>query len=104
VDYEPNTFDDLVNTALTEGYILEHRGLLPPDVEGLSAHYAQLIKLDEPTEPVPVDPVQALQSVKEFCKNTPADICVNSCPLYGWCQRYTGATDPAEWDLPEVAT
>lgn len=96
-------FNHQVNQALDEGYILGRQDVLTDNSPAGPAFYAEMILPDLPT-PGPVDPDQALQAlhqIRDFCQNTEADICKAAlCPLYGWCDRYAGKTDPADWDLP----
>lgn len=98
----PTDFDERVNELLEEGYILEHRGLLPPDGSGLPAHYAQLVLLDPPAEPEAFDPFKALRQVQEFCLSIPMHTCRENCPLFPWCEQLGEAVDPTDWELPEV--
>jgi hypothetical protein len=102
VEYVPDTFDNYINQALADGYLLEHRGLLPPDRYGNSAHYAQLVLPDPLPRPEPVSPVDLLRQIKEFCKNVPVHTCKENCPMFDWCGQYTGGYDPCDWGLPEV--
>ena len=103
VEYDPDKFDQFVNNRLEEGYILEHRGLLPPDSNGATAHYAQLVLHDHQAAPEEIDLAQCLRHVKEFCANVPSEDCrAGLCPLRAWCDESTGGLDPADWILPEV--
>lgn len=103
VEYDPRNFDEQVNTTMAEGYQLEHRGLLPPDRYGNSAHYAQLVLPDPPAEPAPFDPGLALHQVQTFCHSVDHDDCgTDRCPLNEWCQRLRDCADPTDWDLSEV--
>ncbi len=99
----PDHFDDLVNEALEEGYLLEHRGLMPPNRAGETLHYAQLVLPDPPAEPAPFDPGLALHQVQTFCHSIPVEKCnAGDCPLRYWCAALEGGGDPTDWDLSEV--
>jgi hypothetical protein len=101
VRYDPASFDDYVNLALKEGYQLEHRGLMPPNKNGETLHYAQLVLPDPPaeTEPEEFDPFQALYQVQQFCKDQ--ERC-HTCPIQDWCNQLQAGGDPTDWELPEV--
>lgn len=98
VEYVPEKFDQLVNDALEAGYVLGLRNLLPPDGNSRTAHYAQLVKLDEPPEPETTNPFEALRQVRAFCDTH--EKC-GVCPLYEWCCRLRNGGDPSDWILPE---
>ncbi len=104
---ELREFDQEVNAALEEGWILGKRDIMPAvrlgDHDYLAPRmYAELVLLDPPAEPETIDPFLALHQVKEFCKNVPAHTCKENCPLFDWCELYAGETDPCDWHLPEV--
>lgn len=100
-------FDQLVNEALAEGWRLVKREVLPSGVSQISNRrllYAELVRLDpEPApEAQPLDPVEALRTVQEFCDSNKCE----SCRLHDFCTRHLAYNEgPADWDLPEeVAT
>ena len=91
-------FDDEVNAALEKGYVLTNRLSNQPD-----GFIAELVLLDPPAEPEPIDPIRALWQVKEFCNNVPAGACcTDKCPLWAWCDQLRNGGDPTDWALPEV--
>ena len=97
-------FDDDVNNAMAEGYKLIRRDVFttPEDLDK-SVLYAELVLLDPPAEPDPIDPFQALRQVQEFCRSIPVEKCnADGCPLRYWCAALEGGGDPTDWDLPEV--
>lgn len=100
----PDDFDDLVNEALEDGYILEHRGTLQ-GTEVKVGHYARLVLLDPlpaTTEHLPLDPIEALHAIKDFCEGVSVeDCCSDRCPLYDWCTQLRRGGDPTDWKLPE---
>jgi hypothetical protein len=101
-DY-PVKFDEQVNQAIEEGYLLERRELVPLDATSKAYHYAQLVLPDPPAEPEPFDPGLALHQVQTFCHSVDQNDCgTDRCPLNGWCQRLRDCADPTDWDLPEV--
>lgn len=99
-DY-PCRFDDLVNQALEEGYLMEERGVLPVGGDGAIYHYARLVRLDPEPGPGQIDPIQALHQIKEICEAV-TDSCDN-CPIKDWCfGPLKNGDDPTDWELPEV--
>lgn len=93
-------FDDEVNEALAEGWHLVKRELVV-DTQHLdnSVFYAELAQLDpEPVpEAQPLDPVEALHVVQEFCDSSKCE----GCRLYDFCARHLLNNEgPADWDLP----
>ncbi len=100
---DPCRFDDQVNQALEEGYLMEERGVLPVGGDGAIYHCAKLVLLDPPAEPETPDPFQALRQVQEFCHSIPTERCnAGGCPLRYWCAALEGGGDPTDWELPEV--
>lgn len=97
-------FDEDVNAALAEGWHLVKREVLAGGpLRGDSfAHrmlYAELAQLDpEPVpEAQPLDPVEALHVVQEFCDSSKCE----GCRLYDFCARHLLNNEgPADWDLP----
>ena len=96
-------FDQLVNEALAEGWHLTKREVIP-GVAGVNHSrrllYAELVQLDpEPApEAQPLDPIEALHTVREFCIGV--DKCIN-CPLVDWCSELRKGGDPTDWEIPE---
>jgi len=100
VKFNPDSFDELVNEALSKGYQLEHRGLTT-NREGETFHYAQLVLPDPPAEQETFDPALALRQIKEICEAV-TDSCDN-CPIKDWCfGPLKNGDDPTDWILPEV--
>lgn len=98
----PVDFDESVNEALENGYLLERREVLPDAVAGFK-HYAQLILPD----PVPeaTDPRDLLRQVRAFCHSQPIEDChANKCPLAAWCDQIREGCDPSDWNLPDEVT
>ena len=102
VNNNPDEFDLFVNKHLEEGYILEHRGLLPNDGTGKTYHYAQLVLHDQAPEPEAkvADPFEALRAVKAACLAHSGPC--NECPMTDWCERLAYGGDPTDWVIPEV--
>ena len=102
VNDSPDGFDQFVNKLLEEGYILEHRGLLPNDGSGKTYHYAQLVLPDPAPDPEPVEryAIQALHIVKDACLAHQGPC--NDCPMTEWCERLAYGGDPTDWELPEL--
>ena len=93
---QPDDFDDLVNEALEEGYILEHRGTLQ-GTKVKVVHYARLVLLDPVPDPEQVNPIELLRMVREFCESNPCE----GCQLAEFCARHlTNQEGPADWNLP----
>lgn len=93
---QPDDFDTLVNEALEEGYLLEHRDVLPGTTVKVG-HYARLVLPDPAPEPEEADPIEALRTVQDFCMGRTCD----SCPLAGFCVRHLANQEgPADWELP----
>lgn len=96
---QPDDFDVLVNEALAEGYILEHRGTLQGTTVKIG-HYARLVLLDPvpaETEPLILNPIEALHVVREFCDSNKCE----GCQLYDFCTRHLPNNEgPADWGLP----
>lgn len=91
-------FDNTVNDALEDGWRLTKREILPQNLL-----YAELVKLDQPPEQPPMDPMQAVQILADTCKN--ADECSRAgCPLHEWCDRWLpDAPAPSRWLESEEA-
>ena len=71
-------FDKEVNAALSEGWYLAKREVLPGGPLTASHYnrrmlYAEMVKMDEPepddiTEPEPIDPLDALRCIRDTCE------------------------------------
>lgn len=98
-------FDNVVNSAMEEGYQLVRRDVLV-DHDRLddSVFYAELI-LPDPA-PEAFHPLDLLHQVQTFCLSQAVEDChANKCPLAAWCDQVReGGVDPSDWDLPEVLT
>lgn len=103
VHNEPETFDNLVNNALEDGYILGRRGPEPIG-DGAVKLYAELVKLDEPEdlpEAQPGDPMELIRQLRDFCAGSKCD----TCPLENWCPVWLPRNEgPADWELPDEET
>ena len=95
-------FDNLVNAAMKEGWKLVKREVIPGSPNDYARAYAELVQLDPPAEPEPIDPLDLLCQIRAVCLTTPADDCqTGRCPLYGWCQQLRDGGDPTDWILPK---
>lgn len=101
-DTRPDHFDERVNLLLEEGWLLGKREVIP-DTRDLdnSVLYAELAQLDpvpdDVTEPQPLDPVEALQQLRDFCDSNQCE----GCQLYDFCTRHLPKNEgPADWKLP----
>lgn len=77
-------FDEEVNAALAEGWVLAKREVLWPQVQGKNSMlYAELVLPDAPAEPEkPADLMEAMRMIyAECCKY---DRCIN-CSLFNVC-------------------
>lgn len=96
-------FDAIINIALEEGWHLVRRDVLPP-YEGRThlTHrmlYAELVQMDEPTEPEAIGPVEALRTIRSIC--TDAAECGPDCQAHEWCEKYLPMEiAPIDWKLP----
>jgi hypothetical protein len=100
-DTRPDRFDERVNLYLEEGWLLGKREVIP-DTRDLvnSVLYAELAMLDpvpEVDEPQPLDPFEALHTVREFCDTNQCE----GCQLAEFCARHLPRNEgPADWELP----
>lgn len=92
-------FDQLVNTAQEEGWVLTKREVIRGTDRTLL--YAELVQLDpepEPTEAQPLDPITCLEALRKFCAGSKCD----TCPLEHWCPVWLPRNEgPADWELPD---
>lgn len=100
-------FDQQVNDAIAEGWILGKRDVLPGvDLGGayfVPHLYAELVMLDPEPEPEATDPLDLLNQVKAFCLSQAVEDChANKFPLAAWCDQIREGCDPTDWILPEV--
>jgi hypothetical protein len=99
-------FDTQVNNLLAEGWHLTKREVLPgmnynANNWARRALYAELVQLDPepeaPAEPEPVDPVELVRQLRDFCDGM---ACPN-CPLNDWCPSHLPRNEgPADWEIP----
>ena len=104
-------FDEKVNQALTEGYKLARREVIPDrrDLDD-SAFYAELVMLEE-NDKLPgkvdlsgVDPVALAEEIRAHCHTVTTEECQNDrCPLAAYCDAIRGGKTPEEWPKPEEA-
>lgn len=105
-------FDEKVNQALTEGYKLARREVIP-DHRNLddSAFYAELVMLDE-SDTLPgkvdlsaTDPVALAEAIRSHCATITGEECKNDrCPLAAYCDAIRDGKTPEEWPFPEEGT
>lgn len=94
-------FDMRVNEALAKGWHLVKREVLPGERYtdtrwGNRLLYAELVKVDEPAEPVTWQ--EAAQVLKSTCSEN--DTC-DTCKLREWCDEYLArGAEPQEWEVP----
>ena len=106
-------FDKKVNAALSEGFQLVKRGMLPAvTVSGVNYHpqyYAEMVKQNTPTpwrssaqpvvEPDGLEVIEHLQAVAMFCAARPN---CEGCSLNPFCGKHLANNEgPADWVLPE---
>ena len=102
-----NRFDDKVNEAIDDGWRLVKREIIPagPNPDSHRLLYAELVELDpapEVPEPQPVDLFDAVRAIKAACLSVSvADCNGDRCPLAGFCNCLSEASDPSEWVIPE---
>ena len=100
-------FDERVNKALEEGYILVERDMIPGGSFGSKtyqpAYYAELVRTDEqPQKDATLTTLDALRIVREFCDDHKCD---NTCPLIEFCERHMAEGEgPTDWVLPGEAS
>ena len=107
------TFDEKVNLALTEGYKLARREVIPdPHDLDDSIFYAEMVMLDE-ADKLPgdlllvrpgVDPVALAEEIRAHCQTVTMEECQNDrCPLAAYCDAIREGKTPEEWPKPEGA-
>lgn len=98
-------FDEAVNAALAEGYVLARRDIVPDrnDLDN-TAFYAELVLLDPTPETDPVaggDPFDLLRQLREFCDSIPKKTCQNGeCPLSFICADMAAGRAIDELNIP----
>lgn len=97
VHTEPDAFDRLVNACMAAGWRLAKRERVDVTVcKEAFFLYAELVKVDEPAEPVTWQ--EAAQVLKSTCSEN--DTC-DTCKLREWCDEYLAkATEPQDWEVP----
>ena len=99
IDTSAAKFDEEVNAALAEGYMLGRRMSDHP-----GGFCAELVLLDPPAEPEPVagaDPIDLARQLVYFCAGTPREVCQKSeCPLSFLCAAMAAGKAIDEWPTP----
>lgn len=96
INYNPGDFDSNVNSSIAEGWHLTKRELVQTPAGTKDYLYAELVKVDEPAEPVTWQ--EAAQVLKSTCSEN--DTC-DTCKLREWCDEYLAkATEPQDWEVP----
>lgn len=99
-------FDNQVNQALENGYLLVKRELVPARQIDDTVYYAELILPDEPEELEPqedqLSPLGALHVIQDTCFGTNDKDCLYNCPLRPWCNQLRDGGDPTDWDLSQL--
>lgn len=104
-------FDQEVNAALADGWIVGKREVLPGVDLGGGAYFApcyhaELVLPDPTPEPDPAamcDPLDLLRQLKNFCNDMPNTECqAGACPLAPYCDAMAAGRAIDEWELPEV--
>ena len=94
-------FDNAVNEALDDGWRLTRRELLQCEADTMREEkrrllYAELVKMDPPSEQPVGDPLEAVQVLARTCENAPQ--CEpGSCPLHDWCVGLSSESVPKDW-------
>lgn len=98
-------FDKKVNEALTEGFQLVRRDMLPGGTFGGTtyqpAYYAELVKSDEPEpEDDETKVIKALRTAQEFCRGMACE----GCTLENFCRQHLANNEgPCDWEyIPEA--
>lgn len=96
VRFNPTIFDSDVNHLMADGWHLTKRELVQTPAESRDYFYAELVKVDEPAEPVTWQ--EAAQVLKSTCSEN--DTC-DTCKLREWCDEYLArGAEPQEWEVP----
>lgn len=98
IDKSADAFDEAVNAALEEGYVLTRRISDQPD-----GFIAEMVLLDPEPEPDPVaacDPLDLMDQLREFCDSVPRPACQDrTCPLSHYCDAMVDGKDISEWKM-----
>ena len=90
------SFDDMVNEALAEGWQLTRRTVINGKL------YAELVMPDEPQPRAPIDWRDAVETLRELCESQ--GTCVD-CPAVKWCETSFPTNregmQPHGWEVPE---
>lgn len=100
-------FDEEVNEAIADGWILVKREVLPGMQYNATnwawrALYAELVLPDPAPEPEPVavDPWELARQLKAFCDSVPKADCVERrCPLLPLCNMMLSNKAIDEWEV-----